>query len=68
MPTDGGFYTDIRYDPDDSAPIYMGLNTSNGASTASATWKIYKNTYSGSNITRTQVDYGSWDGRVALFP
>lgn len=65
---DLGFYADIRYDTDDSAPDYIGLNITNGAETTTADWKIYKLTYSGSNVTRIQVAYGTWDGRVALFP
>lgn len=65
---DSAFYADIRYDVDDVAPIYIGLNTTNGASVDSTDWKIYKNTYVGSGITRTQLAYGAWSGRVALFP
>jgi hypothetical protein len=65
---DLAFYADIRFDPDDSQPTYIGLNVLNGAATSSTDWKIYKFTYSGSNTTRIQVAYGSWDGRVALLP
>jgi len=66
--TDGGIWADIRYDANDAAPDYIGLNRTNGASTsADSTWKIYKFTYSGSDVTRIQLAYGAWDDRVALF-
>lgn len=64
---DLGFYADIRFDADDSAPIYIGMNIVNGASTAATDWKVLKFTYSSSNVTRIQLAYGSWDGRAALF-
>ena len=65
--SDLGFYADIRFDVDDSAPTYIGLNVLNGASTTALGWKIYKFTYSGSNVTRIQLAYGAWDSRVGLF-
>ena len=64
---DMGFYADIRFDPDDSQPTYIGLNLVKGADTAGTDWKVYKFTYSGTAVTRIQLAYGSWDGRVALF-
>lgn len=64
---DLGFYADIRFDASDAAPNYIGLNDTNGASTSATTWKVYKFTYSGSDVTRIQVAYGSWDGRASLF-
>ena len=64
---DLGFYADIMFDPNDSAPIYIGLNTTNGADASGSDWKVYKFTYSGSNVTRVQLAYGSWTGRVGLF-
>lgn len=64
---DAGFYADIRFDADDSAPDYVGLHVDNGASTTDEKWKIYKFTYSGSNVTRIQLAYGSWDNRASLF-
>ena len=66
--TDSGFYSDILFDPDDSQPIYIGLNVTNGADTTLDTsWKVYKFTYSGTNITRIQIAYGAWDNRASLF-
>ena len=65
---DLGFYADIRFDANDAAPIYIGLNITDGASTSTDTgWKIYKFTYSSGNVTRIQLEYGAWDNRVALF-
>lgn len=66
--TDSGFYADIRFDPNDSAPDYIGLNVVNGAATSATDWKIYKFTQVAGISTRIQLAYGSWDGRVALFP
>jgi hypothetical protein len=65
---DSAFYADIRYDASDAAPDYIGLNVTNGADTAGADWKVYKFSYTSSAVTRVQVAYGTWDGRVALFP
>lgn len=58
---------DIRFDPNDSAPNYIGLNKTNGASTSAETWIIYKFTYSGDNVTRIQKALGAWDSRAGLF-
>ena len=66
--SDLGFVADIRFDASDAAPDYIGLHITNGASQGATDWKIYKFTYSGSNVTRIQLAYGSWTGRVALFP
>jgi hypothetical protein len=65
---DLGFWADIRYDASEENPDYVGLHLVNGAETSDANWKIYKFTYSGANVTRTQLAYGTWDGRAALFP
>lgn len=64
---DLAFYADIRYDVDDSAPIYIGMNVTNGSPTSGLDWKVLKFTYSGSNVIRIQVAYGAWDSRIALF-
>lgn len=60
---------DIRYDPDDSLPTYIGLNFgSYNASTSAATWTIFKYTYSSSKATRIQRrDNVAWDNRASLF-
>lgn len=64
---DLGYYADIRYDANDSAPTYIGMNVTNGADTTGIDWKILKFTYSGSDVTRIQLAYGAWDGRALLF-
>lgn len=64
---DLGFYADIQFDASDAAPNYIGLNKLKGASDAATDWKIYKFTYSGSDVTRIQLAYGSWTGRASLF-
>ena len=65
--SDLGFYADIQFDADDSAPTYIGLNITKGASDGATDWKVYKFTYSGANVTRIQLAYGTWTGRAALF-
>lgn len=57
---------DVRFDTDDSAPVYIGVNSTLGAATSAATWVIYKFTYSGSAVTRVQRQIGIWDNRAAL--
>lgn len=64
---DLGIYGDIRFDPSDTSPTYIGLNELVSASTASLDWKIYKFTTSGTATVRIQMNYGSWDGRGSIF-
>lgn len=65
--SDLGFFADIQFDPNDALPIYIGLNVTKGASDDALDWKVYKFTYSGINVTRVQLAYGTWTGRAALF-
>ena len=58
---------EIRFDPDDSAPNYIGKNGTLNAATSLATWTIFKFTYSGANVTRIQKTSGIWDNRASLF-
>jgi len=58
---------DVRFDPNDSAPIYIGVNETQNALTASTDWIVYKFSYDGANVTRIQIAMGSWDGRAGLF-
>jgi hypothetical protein len=60
-------YSDILFDPDDSAPVYIGMNKINNTATSEDTWIIRKFTYSGSNVTRIQKVTGVWDDRASLF-
>ena len=64
---DLGYWADIRYDPDDSQPTYIGLHTIKGAATSDINWKIYYFQYSGNNIIEIQLAYGSWDNRATEF-
>ena len=60
---------DVRFDSDDSAPDYVGLNYDNyNADTDTRDWVIYKFTYSSGNVTRVQKRTDvSWDDRTSLF-
>lgn len=68
-PRDLAIWADVRFDSNDAAPDYIGLNTAKGAATTSTDWKIYKFTYAAgtSNATQIQLAYGSWDNRASLF-
>lgn len=65
--SDLGFYADIRFDASDAAPDYIGLNSIKGAADDDNDWKIYKFTYSGADVTRIQLAYGSWTNRTSIF-
>lgn len=65
---DAAFYADIRFDPTENNPDYIGLHKLNGAETSDTDWKIYKFTYTGTDVTRIRLSYGAWDDRVSLFP
>jgi hypothetical protein len=64
---DIAYYGDVRYDPDDLQPVYLGLHLDKNADTTDNKWKIYKYTYTGTNVTRIQLAYGNWDLRISLF-
>ena len=64
---DAGIFADIRFDANDAAPDYIGLNVVADASTASTDWRIYKFTYSGSDVTRIQMSNGAWMNRASYF-
>ena len=64
---DAGIFADIRFDANDAAPDYIGLNVAANASTASADWRVYKFNYTGSDVTRIQMAIGTWVGRASLF-
>lgn len=62
---------DIRFDPSDSRPVYIGVNEEFGVATAKTTWQIYEFTYTTSTssaITRIRRTRGAWDDRATLFP
>lgn len=64
---DLSYWADIRYDPDDLQPTYLGLHLDTNASTTDLNWKIFKYSYTGTNVNRIQLAYGAWDNRLTLF-
>lgn len=59
---------DVRFDPNDSAPEYIGTHMSEyDASTSATDWYITKFTRSSGSATRIQRRRGSWDNRATLF-
>ena len=66
---DLGWAGDIRFDPDDGTPDYIGLNVACGASTASNDWKVYKFYYASAastTVAEIRLGYGTWAGRASL--
>ena len=57
----------ILFDADDSAPTYIGINQDRTALTTESSWLILKFTYSGSNVTKIEVNEGAWSNRASLF-
>jgi hypothetical protein len=66
--SDSGIWGDIRFDPSDAAPNYIGLHVTNGASEDATDWKVLKFTYTSTDTSRVQLAYGSWTNRASLFP
>ena len=60
---------DVRYDPSDTVPDYVGINQFNyDASTSSETWIIFKFTYSNGLIVRSQKQINvAWDSRTTIW-
>lgn len=67
LATSGSDVNYVLFDPDDSAPTYIGINESADALTSSTDWTVYKFLYSGSNTTSIRKKTGSWDNRASLF-
>lgn len=66
---DLGFFGDVRFDPSDTTPDFIGLNVACGASTANTDWKVYKFFYADSTstgIAEVRLAYGTWAGRATL--
>jgi hypothetical protein len=57
----------IKFDADDSAPTYIGLNINPDALDSDVNWIIYKFTYSGSNVTQIVKKRGIWTDRATYF-
>jgi len=58
----------VKFDANDSAPNYIGINKTRTAATSEGTWTVMKFTYDGSNVTDIETAYGVWDDRASLFP
>ena len=60
---------DIRFDPDDNTPIYIGLNyDSYDAGTTATDWMIIKFTYDTTKTIRIQKrEKVAWTDRTSLF-
>ena len=67
QPVDLGWWSDIRFDPSDAQPTYIGLHTIKGASTSDLGWKLFYFQYSGTAVTEIQLAYSSWDLRASAF-
>lgn len=59
-------YAAFQFDPNDSAPTYIGKNINSLAGNDDSDWVIYKFTYSGSNVTSIIKKVGSWTNRATL--
>jgi len=58
----------VKFDPDDSTPDFIGINNRANASDDDDDWRIYKFTYSGSNVIRIVKVFGKWSERtITLF-
>ena len=65
---DSGYYADIRFDPNDDTPTYIGLHPTRGVSTGTGIeWKIYKFTTVSALTVQIQLAYGVWNDRASLF-
>lgn len=64
---DLAYWGTIRYDPDDLQPNYLGLHLDSSANTSDTNWKVYKYTYTGTNVMMIQLAYGAWYNRTSLF-
>lgn len=58
---------DIKLEYSGDNLIYLGKNSTKGASTALTNWIIKKFTYSGTQIIQIQKARGAWDNRATLF-
>ena len=56
-----------KFDADDTAPIYIGVNADADAIDGATDWTVFKFTYSGGATTVIRRKVGSWTGRAALF-
>ena len=66
QPVDLGWSAEIKFDPSDATPTYIGLHTQAGASESDTGWKVYRFFYSGSDVTGVRLGYGDWTTRGGL--
>ena len=68
---DGVEGNQIRFDPDDEYPEFIGVNESADAFTSGSTWAILKFHYTGTATgtvgTKIERRQGSWDERLTYF-
>lgn len=61
------YWQDTRIAYDAEKPVYVGRHRTHGASTAAASWKIWRLTWSGDDLVRKQGPLdGAWDDRASL--
>jgi len=61
------YWKDKRFDWDGGALIYIAFNRAINASPSASTWKIWKLTWDGTSLIRTQGPIeGSYDNRASL--
>lgn len=66
---DLGIYGDIKFDPHDDTPDFVGLHVTCGASTANTEWKVYKFYYASAastTVNEIRMGYGSWADRASI--
>jgi hypothetical protein len=64
---DLGWVGCIQFDPNDSAPDYIGMHLDKDATDGDSEWKVYKFTYDGTYVTKFLLGYGTCTGRAGIF-
>jgi hypothetical protein len=55
----------VKFDPSDLKPDYIGVNADPSADDGDTDWTIFEFTYSGDNVTQIVRSVGSWTDRAA---
>ncbi len=58
---------DVRFDPDEDNPTYIGIHPVSGNATSTKDWTVFKFTYSGVDVTRIQRLTIAYDDRATAF-
>jgi len=58
----------VKYDADDTAPVYIGVNNVADASDDADDWRLYKFYYVGVGVVKIIKKTGSWTLRSSYFP